>query len=99
MLWTDNMQIPVGAPHAYTAEKMMDFVYQPEIQAPITAYVNYVPPVKGVKEILEKTRAGAHQERADLPDDESSSSGKSFRDLKPDEETELDNAFQKVIGA
>ena len=32
-LWTDNMQIPVGAPHAFTAEKFIDYVYQPEVQA------------------------------------------------------------------
>ena len=49
MLWTDNMQIPVGAPHAYTAEKFMDYVYQPEVQAPIEAYINYICPVKGPK--------------------------------------------------
>src|SRR3954453_18031939 len=55
MLWTDNMQIPVGAPHAFTAEKFIDYVYLPEIQAPIAAYVNYICPVKGVKEVLQKT--------------------------------------------
>ena len=52
MIFTDSMQIPVGAPHAFTAEKLIDFVYDPEIQALITAYVNYVPPVKGTKEVL-----------------------------------------------
>ena len=36
-LWTDNMQIPVGAPEPFTAEKFIDFVYRPEIQAPIEA--------------------------------------------------------------
>jgi spermidine/putrescine transport system substrate-binding protein len=99
MLWTDNMQVPVGAPHAYTAEKMMDFVYQPEIQAPITAYVNYVPPVKGVKEILAKTEPELTKSELIFPPDELLKRGKSFRDLKPDEETKLNNAFQKVIGA
>ena len=54
MLWTDNMQIPVGAPHAYTAEKFMNYVYEPEVQAPIEDYVNYMPPVKGTKEVLLK---------------------------------------------
>ena len=41
------MQIPVGAPHAFTAQKLIDFDYGPEVQAVITAYVNYVPPVEG----------------------------------------------------
>jgi len=54
MLFTDNMMIPKGAAHPYAAETMMNYVYDPEVQAKITAYVNYIPPVKGVKEILAK---------------------------------------------
>jgi spermidine/putrescine transport system substrate-binding protein len=98
-LWTDNMQVPVGAPHAYTAQKMMDFVYQPEIQAAITAYVNYVPPVEGVKEVLEKTDPELTKSPLIFPDEETLKRGHDFRNLKPDEETELNNAFQQVIGA
>jgi spermidine/putrescine transport system substrate-binding protein len=30
----------------------MNFVYRPEVQADIAAYVNYVTPVNGVKEVL-----------------------------------------------
>ena len=55
MLWTDNMLIPKGAQHKYTAELMIDFVYDPAIAAQIAAYVNYVTPVKGAKEVLAKT--------------------------------------------
>ena len=33
-LWTDNMQIPVGAPEAFTAEKFIDFVYDPRSRRP-----------------------------------------------------------------
>ena len=64
MLWSDNMQIPVGAPHAYTAQKLMDFVYEPEIQRQIAAYVNYVTPVKGAQEELQEDRSGARREPA-----------------------------------
>jgi spermidine/putrescine transport system substrate-binding protein len=99
MLWTDNMQIPVGAPHAYTAEKMMDFVYQPEIQAPLIAAINYVCQVKGVKEILEKSEPEIANSPLVFPSDEVLKRAKIFRDMKPEEETKLNNAFQKVIGA
>ena len=51
-LWSDNMVIPVGAPNTAAALGFMDFVYEPEVQADITEYVNYVSPVKEVKEIL-----------------------------------------------
>ena len=66
-LWTDNMEIPVGAPEPYTAEKFMDFVYQPEVQADIAEYVNYICPVKGVQGDPHQARSGARREPADLP--------------------------------
>jgi spermidine/putrescine transport system substrate-binding protein len=98
-LWTDNMQVPVGAPHAYTAEKMMDFVYQPDVQAKIAAYVNYICPVKGVKEIFEKQDPSLATNQLIFPNEQTLSNAFIFRQLKPDEEAKLDEAFQKVIGA
>ena len=35
MIWTDNMLIPKGAVNKYTAELMMDYVYDPKIAAQI----------------------------------------------------------------
>jgi spermidine/putrescine transport system substrate-binding protein len=52
MLWTDNCLIPKGAVHAYTAQVMIDFCYDPAIAAQIEAYVNYICPVKGAAEVL-----------------------------------------------
>ena len=98
-LWTDNMQIPVGAPAAFTAEKMIDFVYQPEVQADIAEYVNYVCPVEGVKEILAKRDPALAENPLIFPDDAFLENTFIFRGLKPEEEQEIDNAFQQVIGA
>jgi spermidine/putrescine transport system substrate-binding protein len=98
-LWTDNMQIPVGAPEAYTAEKFIDFVYRPEVQADIAEYVNYICPVKGVKEILVKRDKAFFDNQLIFPDDAFLENTFIFRGLKPDEEQQLDDAFQKVIGA
>ena len=98
-LWTDNMQIPVGAPNAFTAQKMIDFVYRPEVQADIAEYVNYICPVEGVQEILAKRDPALAQNQLIFPDDRTLSDAFIFRELKPDEERQLDEAFQKVIGA
>jgi spermidine/putrescine transport system substrate-binding protein len=98
-LWTDNMQIPIGAPHAYAAEKMIDFVYHPEVQADIAAYVNYICPVEGVQEILAKRDPDLASNQLIFPDDQTLEKAFIFRQLKPDEEQQLDEAFQKVIGA
>ena len=96
MVFTDSMQIPVGAPNAFTAQKMIDFVYQPEIQAKITEYVNYVPPVKGVREILERDNPEVAENPLIFPD---LSQAHNFKTFSPEEETEIESAFQRAIGA
>jgi spermidine/putrescine transport system substrate-binding protein len=95
----DIMQIPVGAPHAFTAEKMIDFIYRPEIQAPIAEFINYVTPVKGVQEIFQRTDPKLADSQLIFPSEETLKQAKVFRTLKPDEERKVTTAFQKVIGA
>ncbi len=98
-LWTDNMQIPVGAPAAFTAQKMIDFVYRPEVQADIAEYVNYICPVEGVKEILAERDPALAENQLIFPDEQFLADTFIFRGLEPEEEQELDEAFQQVIGA
>jgi spermidine/putrescine transport system substrate-binding protein len=95
MIFTDSMQVPVGAPHAFTAEKMMDFVYDPEVQAKITAEVNYVPPVKGVKEILLERDPEIAENELIFPD---LAKSHNFKTFPIEEEQEIDSAFQAAIG-
>ena len=98
-LWTDNMQVPVGAPEAFTAQKFIDFVYRPEVQADIAEYVNYICPVSGVKEILAERDPALASNQLIFPDEQFLENTFIFRGLKADEEQELDDAFQQVIGA
>src|SRR3954447_23883758 len=59
MIWTDNMLIPKGATNKYTAELMMNFVYDPKIAGQIANYVYYVSPVNGAKEALQELNKDA----------------------------------------
>ena len=102
MLWTDNMLIPKGAAHKYTAELMIDFVYDPEIAAQIAAYVNYVTPVKGAKEAL---AANADADVAALaesplifPPDDVLAKVKIFKTLSEEEETSFNDTFSALTG-
>jgi spermidine/putrescine transport system substrate-binding protein len=52
MLWTDNMMIPKGAENPLDAMTIMDYVYQPKVQALIEDYNNYVCPVPAAKNII-----------------------------------------------
>jgi spermidine/putrescine transport system substrate-binding protein len=53
-IWTDNMLIPKGG-NVFTASTYMNYVYDPKVAALIEAYVNYICPVKGAKEELQKS--------------------------------------------
>ena len=55
MAFNDNMMMPAKVEHPYAAETMMNYLYDPEVAAKLAAYVNYISPVKGAKEVLEKT--------------------------------------------
>jgi spermidine/putrescine transport system substrate-binding protein len=54
MLWSTSLEIPVGAPNPEAAQALMNFVYDPKVQADIAEWVNYVTPVAGVKRIVRK---------------------------------------------
>ncbi|MBN1530337.1 MAG: spermidine/putrescine ABC transporter substrate-binding protein [Thermoleophilaceae bacterium] len=96
MIFTDSMQIPVGAPHAFTAEKLIDFYYDPEIQALLTAYLNYVPPAKGTKEVLIAKDPEIAENDLIFPD---LTNAHNFKTFPPEQEREIDEAFQRAIGA
>ncbi|MFL5777235.1 MAG: spermidine/putrescine ABC transporter substrate-binding protein [Chloroflexota bacterium] len=98
MLWTDNMLIPKGAQHKYTAELMIDFVYDPAIAAQIAAYVNYVTPVKGAKEELQKTDPDMAGNPLIFPPDDVLSKVKIFKGLSEDEETYFNDKFSTLLG-
>ena len=53
-LWSDNMLVPNQADHKANAEKLMDYYYDPEVAATLSAWVNYICPVAGAEEAMEK---------------------------------------------
>lgn len=103
MIWTDNMLIPKGAINIYTAELMIDFVYDPKIAAQIENYVYYVSPVKGAKEELEKLNASAPLDAYLLgllfPPDDVVAKQKNFQFLSDELETKMDELFLDLTGA
>ena len=98
MLWTDNMLIPKAAAHKYTAELMIDFVYDPTIAAQIAAWVNYVTPVKGAKEILAESDPDLAASPLIFPPDDVLAKVKIFKSLTEDEETAFNDKFSALLG-
>jgi spermidine/putrescine transport system substrate-binding protein len=70
MLWSDNMVIPVGAPNTGAAYGWMNYVYEPEVAAPLTKYITYVSPVEGVKELFENSDPSLAKDPLVFPSEE-----------------------------
>jgi spermidine/putrescine transport system substrate-binding protein len=97
ILWSDNMVIPVGAPNPTAAEAFIDYVYDPENQAQIEAYVNYVSPVKGVKDVLLKEEPEVAKNQLIFPDDSFTKNCTIQPSPDAEEEQNLNRAFNAVL--
>src|SRR5262245_57276404 len=52
--WSDNMLVPNRADHKANAEEWMNYYYDPMVAAKLAAWVNYICPVAGAQEAMEK---------------------------------------------
>ena len=62
MFWTDNMCIPMYAQNPRDAMTLMDYFYQPQIEAVVEYYNDYVCPVPDARLVLLKPTGWAAQE-------------------------------------
>lgn len=97
-LWSDNMLIPVGSPRRKNASTLMNFYYDPAIAAEVAAYVNYICPVKGAKEEMEKIDADLAASPYIFPTDADLAKVQLFASLDPEREAKYTEQFQKVLG-
>jgi spermidine/putrescine transport system substrate-binding protein len=107
VIWTDNMCIPAKAQHPVDAITYMDYVYQPEIAAMITEWVNYITPVPDSQGIIEQDAAKASGADAEylngvatsplvFPTPEIYDRTFRYRVLEPDEEEEWNSTFEPI---
>jgi len=61
MSWTDNMCIPMYAQNPKDAMTLMDYYYNPDVQAVVEYYNDYVCPVPAAKDVLLNPTGWAEQ--------------------------------------
>ncbi|PRB71611.1 spermidine/putrescine ABC transporter substrate-binding protein [Arthrobacter sp. MYb213] len=98
-LWSDNLMVPIASPRKANAEKLMNFYYEPKVAAEVAAYVNFICPVTGAKEEMEKIDPSLMDNPLIFPTEEDLSHAHVFRALDAEEETTLGSEFQSAIGA
>lgn len=93
LLFVDNMMIPNGAQHVADAYELMNFWYTLDAAVPLTEYIGYFSPVRGVRERILEDAAEA---RADGDEEWATQLEQIARDSFPDQ-AQLDNVFNYKI--
>ncbi len=98
-LWSDNMLVPNKAAHKANAEKLMNYYYQPEVAATLAAWVNYICPVEGAKQAMEKIDPTLVENKLIFPEKSTLSKAKNFMGLDQKTEQSYQKQFATVTGA
>ncbi|MDP2772009.1 MAG: spermidine/putrescine ABC transporter substrate-binding protein [Nocardioides sp.] len=98
-IWSDNMLVPNRADHKANAEKLMNHYYDPEVAATLAAWVNYICPVEGAQEAMEKIDPSLVDNPLIFPDEEFLSNAIGFMGLDDKTRQQYDKDFARVIGA
>jgi len=99
MLFTDNMMLPAKVQHPYAAETMINFVYEPAIAAQIALYVNYIPPVEGIQELVAKQDKKLAKNPLVFPPDSVRAKLHPYPELSDADERKMKEAMAQVTGA
>lgn len=94
VIWTDNMCIPVGVENPVDAITYMDYVYDPQVQAVIEAWVNYICPVPSAADHIDPALADSP---LIFPTDEDLANAYTYRVFEtPEEQQEWNGLFQPI---
>ena len=100
-LWSDNLLVPITSQHRGNVQKLIDYYYEPEVAAEVAAYVNYVSPVIGAKEVLAKSDPELAESPFIFPSESyiKNHNIQAIRSLSPEEDQEFGKIWsQKAMG-
>ncbi|GAB4076770.1 ABC transporter substrate-binding protein [Nostocoides australiense] len=99
-LWSDNMMVPITSTHRRNAETLMNYYYDPKVAAEVAAWVNYVCPVVGAKQEMEKIDQELAQSPFIFPSEDylTKNNIQGFRALTAQEDADYSAEWAKVVG-
>ena len=99
-IWSDNLMVPITSPHRRNAEKLMDYYYDPQVAAEVAAWVNYVCPVQGAQEAMEKIDPDLAESPFIFPGEDyiREKNIQGFRALSAEEDAEYSQIWARTVG-
>jgi spermidine/putrescine transport system substrate-binding protein len=99
-LWGDTFVVPMGSPRKKNAETLMNYYYEPEVAAEVAAWVNYITPVVGAKEVAQEKFPELADNQLIFPDEQTLGNAHIFRTLDSADDQAFNGEFQRVkLGA
>jgi spermidine/putrescine transport system substrate-binding protein len=97
-LWADNMLVPNKAAHESNAEKWIDYYYEPAVAAKLAAYVNYICPVQGAQQEMEKIDKTLVENKLIFPSEDDLKGAFAFMALDDKQEQKYEGEWSDVTG-
>ncbi|MFN8146620.1 MAG: spermidine/putrescine ABC transporter substrate-binding protein [Candidatus Nanopelagicales bacterium] len=98
LIWADAMVIPQKAQHRKNAHTLMNYYYDPEVAALVSAYVQYICPVEGAKAVMEKVDPTLVDNPLVFPDEAFLATTHSSRLVDEATQKKYTTAWSKVTG-
>lgn len=96
-LWSDSMMVPNKATHQANAEEYMNYWYEPAVAAKLAAWVNYICPVVGAREEMEKLDPSLVDNPLIFPSDEELEESFDFMPLSEADTRDYEREWSDVI--
>ena len=97
-LWSDNMMVPNLSEHQANAEQWIDYYYEPAVAAKLAAWVNYICPVVGAREEMEKIDPELMENKLIFPDEEDLKDTFDFMVLDEQQSRQYEGEWSDVTG-
>ncbi|CAN5459324.1 spermidine/putrescine ABC transporter substrate-binding protein [soil metagenome] len=97
-LWSDNMLVPNKATHQQNAEAWIDYYYDPMVAAKLAAWVNYICPVEGAKQAMEKVDPSLVDNPLIFPDEATLAETFDFMPLDDRQSQDYERDWANVTG-
>ena len=97
-IWSDNMMVPNLATHEANAEEWINFYYDPVNAAKLAAWVNYICPVEGAQQEMEKIDASLVDNKLIFPDEDMLSKTWDFMALDDRQQIQYEGEWSDVSG-
>ena len=94
---SDVFVVPMGATHKKNVEALINYYYDPVNAAELAAWVNFVTPVVGAKEVLMETDPELAANPLIFPDEEFLKNTQAFRALTGQEEQRFSTKWQNLL--